>query len=121
MAHGSSRPLFRLGALGGAAAMAGCMHLGPNFEPAHETWIEEWSSTALDAATRSSEHPDLRQWWSVFNDPVLDQMIDEADAYNTDIKIAGLRIIEARAQLGIAHSGRYPQLQEVSAQALYVA
>ena len=35
-------------------------------------------------------------------------------------KIAGLRVIEARAQLGIAQSGRYPQVQQASADALYL-
>jgi outer membrane protein TolC len=74
----------------------------------------------LEAATRSSEQPDLRQWWSIFDDPVLDQLIAAADAHITDIRIAGLRVIEARAQLGIAQSGRYRQSQQISAEALYV-
>ena len=56
----------------------------------------------------------------MFNDPVLDQLIADADANNTDIKVAGLRVIEARAQLGIAQSGRYPQVQQASADALYL-
>ena len=100
--------------------VAGCIQLGPNFEPPGEPWIDTWNSPALDQATRSSEQPDLRQWWSVFNDPVLDQLIADADANNTDIKIAGLRVIEARAQLGIAQSGRYPQSQQIRAETLYI-
>ena len=64
-------------------------------------------------------NPDIRQWWQVFDDPVLDRLIAEADAHNSDLKIAGLRVMEARAQLGIAQSGRYPQLQQASADSLY--
>src|SRR4029077_19770486 len=77
-------------------------------------------SPELDQVTRVGEQPDVRQWWSVFNDPVLDQLIADADANNTDVRVAGLRVIEARAQLGIAQSGRYPQVQQASAEALYL-
>jgi NodT family efflux transporter outer membrane factor (OMF) lipoprotein len=114
-----ARSLPRLVVLIGAVTMVGCTHLGPNFEPPGEPWIDTWNTPALDQATRSSEQPDLRQWWSVFNDPVLDQLIADADANNTDIRIAGLRVIEARAQLGIAQSGRYPQFQQLRAETLY--
>jgi NodT family efflux transporter outer membrane factor (OMF) lipoprotein len=51
---------------------------------------------------------------------VLDQLIAAADAHNSSLKIAGLRVMEARAQLGIAQSGRYPQLQQVAADSVYV-
>ena len=123
MRRGATFPyglLLRLGALVVAMTVAGCVQLGPNFEPEHPTWIDTWNSPSLDQATRSSDQPDLRQWWSIFNDPVLDQLIADADANNTDIKIAGLRVIEARAQLGIAESGRYPQSQQISAETLYI-
>ena len=50
-----------------------------------------------------------------FADPVLDRLISDAEARNSSLKIAGLRVLEARAQLGIADSGRYPQLQQASA------
>jgi NodT family efflux transporter outer membrane factor (OMF) lipoprotein len=44
----------------------------------------------------------------------------EADAHNPDLQVAGLRVMESRAQLGIALSGRYPQLQQASADSLYL-
>ncbi len=97
--------------------LAGCVQLGPNFEPPREPWVETWNSPAIDQVTRVASNRTCAQWWSVFNDPVLDQLIADADANNTDIRIAGLRVIEARAQLGIAQSGRYPQLQQASAEA----
>ena len=112
--------LYGLLLLLGALGLAGCVRLGPNFEPPREPWVETWNSPAIDQVTRSSDQPDVQQWWSVFNDPVLDQLIADADANNTDIKVAGLRVIEARAQLGIAQSGRYPQVQQASADALYL-
>jgi NodT family efflux transporter outer membrane factor (OMF) lipoprotein len=56
----------------------------------------------------------------VFNDPVLDHLMAEADAHNPDLHVAGLRVMESRAQLGIALAGRYPQLQQASADSLYL-
>ncbi|MNM56813.1 Outer membrane protein OprM precursor [compost metagenome] len=56
----------------------------------------------------------------MFNDPVLDHLMAEADAHNADLHLAGLRVMESRAQLGIALSGRYPQLQQASADSLYL-
>ena len=51
------------------------------------------------------------RWWRVFNDPALDQLIERAYKQNLPLQISGLRIIEARAQLGIASGQMFPQLQ----------
>lgn len=96
------------------------MRLGPDFQPPGEAWSKQWNSTALEQASERAAQPDLRQWWQVFADPVLDRLISEADARNSSLKIAGLRVLEARAQLGIAESGRYPQLQQLGVDSLYV-
>jgi len=104
----------------GFLGLSGCVRLGPDFQSPAEAWIKHWDTPALAHASQRALTPDLRQWWSVFNDPVLDRLIAEADAHNSDLKIAGLRVVEARAQLGIAQSTLYPQLQQVSADSLYV-
>lgn len=110
-----SGQLLLLGVLG----LSGCVRLGPDFQSPKPAWIDRWSSPALEQSSQRSLNPDLRQWWQVFGDPLLDRLIAEADAHNSDLKIAGLRVMEARAQLGIAQSGRYPQLQQASVDSLY--
>jgi outer membrane protein TolC len=45
-------------------------------------------------------------------------LVAEAQRQNIDVRIAGLRILEARAQLGIAGSTLYPQLQQLTGEAL---
>jgi NodT family efflux transporter outer membrane factor (OMF) lipoprotein len=104
----------------GALALSGCIKLGPDFQPPAEEWIKHWDTPALEQSSQRGANPDLRQWWHVFNDPVLDQLIAQADAHNSSLKIAGLRVMESRAQLGIAQSTLYPQLQQVSADSVYV-
>ncbi|CAG9185466.1 Cation efflux system protein CusC [Cupriavidus laharis] len=103
-----------------ALLLGGCARLGPDFQAQQEPWTGQWSSPALEQATQLRRQPDLRQWWQVFSDPVLEKLIAEADANNAGVRIAGLRVVEARAQLGIAQAGRYPQVQQASAEALYV-
>ncbi|HEY9273627.1 TolC family protein [Achromobacter sp.] len=103
----------------GMLCLGGCMRVGPDFVPQRTGWAADWSTPALQQASRLQLQPDARQWWQVFGDPVLEYLIAQADANNAGLRIAGLRIMEARAQLGIAQSGRYPQSQVVGANALY--
>jgi len=53
---------------------------------------------------------DLAHWWTTFNDPLLNSLIDRAAASNLDLKVAEARIREARAQRGIVSAGYYPSV-----------
>lgn len=95
-----------------AVSCFGCTAVGPNFTrppaPVAERWTEE--SGAATAAPQA----DYSRWWMVFNDPVLDSLIETARKRNPTLQTAGLRILEARAQLGIAVGNLYPQQQQVA-------
>lgn len=106
--------------LGLLVVLAGCTQVGPDFEKPQAPWLAGWSTPLLEQAGRSAAAPDLRRWWTVFADPMLDALIAEADAHNTNLRVVGLRIAEARAQRAIVQTGRYPQLQQLSAQSLYL-
>lgn len=112
----SASPLLLFAVL----ALGGCVRLGPDFQSPGEPWVDHWNTPNLDHASQRALQPDIRQWWEIFADPTLNQLIAEADANNSSLKIVGLRVMEARAQLGIAESGRYPQLQQISADSVYV-
>jgi NodT family efflux transporter outer membrane factor (OMF) lipoprotein len=120
--HSRTTMLIRSGSLLllGGLALSGCVRLGPDFQPPGEEWSKHWDTPALEQSSKRGPNPDIRQWWNVFADPVLDRLIAESDAHNSSLKIAGLRVMEARAQLGIAQAGLYPQLQQASADSLYV-
>ncbi|WP_176506884.1 MULTISPECIES: efflux transporter outer membrane subunit [Pseudomonas] len=106
--------------LGLLMILAGCTQVGPDFEKPQDPWLDSWNTPLLEQAGRFAPAPDLRQWWRVFADPTLEGLIAEADANNTNLRVAGLRIAEARAQLAIVQTGRYPQLQQLNAQSLYL-
>ena len=109
-------PRHALSALFVAAFLASCS-VGPNFaRPAVKTsdhWLDE-KDGFLDA-TRS-EH---REWWSSLDDPVLTKLVELAYAQNLTLAAAGVRVLEARAELGIAIGEIYPQQQKVSAATSY--
>ncbi|MHA6159622.1 efflux transporter outer membrane subunit [Pseudomonas sichuanensis] len=100
------------------ALLAGCTQVGPDFSPPQDPWLDRWSTPLLSQATAPGADP--RQWWQLFADPTLDALITEAEAHNSNLQVAGLRIAEARAQLAIVQTGRYPQLQQLRAQSLYL-
>jgi len=103
-----------------ALTLQGCVQLGPDYTPPRTEWIDHWNSPALQQASQQKVQPDTLQWWTIFNDPVLDRLIAEADAHNPSLQIAGLRVLEARAALGIAQSGLYPQVQQATADSIYL-
>lgn len=107
-------PLYRLWirlAVGASlAATSACVTLGPDFEAPTADVEASWAEHGreLSGATLS------QAWWTLFNDPVLDRLIEAAYNQNLPLQIAGLRIFEARAQLGIAIGQQYPQSQQLN-------
>lgn len=84
--------------------------VGPNYgrpeAPVAEQWIDY--ANPRDAA----DEQDLSAWWRSFNDPALDELIESAYRQNLSLRVAGARILEARAQRQIAAGNLWPQFQE---------
>jgi len=51
---------------------------------------------------------DLKTWWEVFDDPMLNEIIEVAAVNNRDLRIAIAKVTEARARVDIAESARAP-------------
>ncbi|MBS0344448.1 MAG: TolC family protein, partial [Proteobacteria bacterium] len=101
--------------------LGGCTAVGPDFNRPAVPWLADWSSgaqRALPADTKAPAQPFVDAWWKNFGDPVLEQVVTQAQRQNPGVRVAGMRILESRALLGIAGSGLYPQVQEVSGSAL---
>ena len=110
-------PGTRLSALAAALLFGGCAAVGPDFKRPEVPWLAGWSSGSLDSLTaeqRGMPKAQTEEWWRNFNDPVLDRLVAEAQRVNPDVRTAGMRILEARAQLMIAGSLLYPQQQQVT-------
>ena len=87
--------------------------LGPNYcKPVAEV-APDW----IDAADEriSPECTDGSNWWLVFNDPILNELIVEAYDQNLSLREAGMRVLEARAQRGVTAGNLFPQSQSIDA------
>ncbi len=94
-----------------AGLAAGCT-VGPNY---HRPAVQ--SPAAFrdladnpQAQAQTASYADLK-WWQVFQDPQLQDLIRTALKQNYDLQLATERINAARAQLAIARSSQFPQVQ----------
>lgn len=97
------------GLLALAVLPVGCA-VGPDFVPpevpVNEGWLERH-----DRRVSERSGPRL-YWWKVFKDPTLDRLIEIASEENLPLQVSGLRILESRAQLGVAVGELFPQVQQ---------
>ena len=105
------------GLLLAAILATGCTKVGPDFERPEADVTAEWAT--FESERIKPELPEDTEWWRVFNDPVLDELIETAYAENLTLEAAGLRVLEARAQLGVAVGSVYPQQQALEGAALF--
>ncbi|MGO9454963.1 MAG: efflux transporter outer membrane subunit [Candidatus Binataceae bacterium] len=89
----------------------GCM-IGPDYKTPPAAVAGKWELASNPAVDTSRE--EYTDWWSVFNDPVMTRLVNMAYQQNLTLRTAGVRVLEARAQLGLAIGEFYPQQQTVS-------
>ena len=92
--------------------------VGPNFErleaPVEETWLE-----ASNSKLNTTDFDD-GAWWTLFNDQVLIELVEQAVEENLTLQVAAVRILEARAGLGVARGFQFPQQQDLTGRAVSV-
>ena len=86
-----------------------CKAVGPDYEGAPElevpdNWENQLNNEFIEASASQT------QWWTLFNDPVLNDLISRAAVDNLDAKISLARVDVARANLGIAEGAKLPAL-----------
>jgi len=108
--HHGKRPRFRVILVVPAIlACAGCM-VGPDFARPKTAVSSDWLDVGDQRVkTGPSEY---RSWWRAFNDPALDRLVEQAYRENLPLRSAGMRVLQARAQLGIAIGEIFPQTQQ---------
>jgi NodT family efflux transporter outer membrane factor (OMF) lipoprotein len=133
LARYGSRLLRGLGAAGLTGTLlvtAGCVttgplewvengfKVGPNYcrppAPVAPEWID-----AKDAKVQGRHLPH-GDWWNVFQDPTLTSLVHTAYDQNLDLRVAGTRVLQARAQQAIAAGSIFPQTQEMTGQYSHV-
>jgi outer membrane protein, multidrug efflux system len=86
--------------------MTGCL-MGPKYQRPAVNVPQEYRAPAPQQAAQASSLGN-EQWWQVYQDPVLTQLIHTAIAQNYDVRIAAARVLEAQAQVGITRANQLP-------------
>jgi outer membrane protein, multidrug efflux system len=109
MAHSARAALSALT----AALLAGCA-VGPDYHrpsadvpPAWQPEAPWREATPTDAALKGS-------WWELFQDPQLNPLVDKALSSNQNLRVAAARLEQAQAQLSIARSALFPEIDLAS-------
>jgi NodT family efflux transporter outer membrane factor (OMF) lipoprotein len=91
--------------------LTSCAAVGPNYTPPVSNAPAAWNTALQDGVTKESTDPQiLSKWWTVFDDPILSELIAESVNGNLDLKQAKSRIREARARRIVAKAGLFPTL-----------
>lgn len=99
-----------------ALALGACM-VGPDYRsPVPDAPAQAPFFSGQSPAFTGEQPPGA--WWRLFNDPVLDRLIEQALAANTDLRVAGANLARARAVLSETRSGLFPSAS-ASASATY--
>src|SRR4249919_1585158 len=111
-AHAHATMSWRRLALATPLVLATSCMVGPNYSTPKSDVAPQWipspaaSSTTLNATDA--------YWWKLFQDPVLDGLVESAFQNNLTLQIAGVRVLAARAALNKSIGNLFPQQQGLS-------
>src|SRR3989454_2405032 len=84
--------------------LAGCA-VGPDYKRPEVLTPADWRSV-----TEGRDSVGDLGWWELFKDPTLHELISAAVVANRDVQIAVARVLDSRAQLGVARAAQFPQV-----------
>jgi outer membrane protein, multidrug efflux system len=88
-----------------AGALAGCASVGPDYKRPAVPTASRWRTPTEGIGSLA----DL-EWWQLFQDPALRELIGIALDENQDLRLAVARVAEARAQLAVTRAAQFPQV-----------
>ncbi|WP_118181233.1 efflux transporter outer membrane subunit [Paraburkholderia phosphatilytica] len=102
----SARNLALAPALGAVIALAGCINVGPNYSLPKDAAVNALLANGPIAGANEapvSQQPVPAKWWRLYDDPVLDSLVEAALASNTDLRVATANLARSRAALEVAN------------------
>ncbi len=95
--------------LGGLLGLVGCTTVGPDYKSPVTSTPTDWTSALSGGlSTGTTDTNLLAQWWRVFEDPVLSDLIERARSGNLNLRQAEARLRQARAQRGVVKAALLP-------------
>ncbi|MEK2610776.1 efflux transporter outer membrane subunit [Pseudomonas shirazensis] len=96
----------RLLLLGLSLSLGACQMVGPDYQVPEDAAVQR---SDLNGALRQDAEsvvsaPVPEDWWQLYQDPRLNQLVRQALASNSELRVAAANIAKARAQLEVAES-----------------
>jgi NodT family efflux transporter outer membrane factor (OMF) lipoprotein len=86
--------------------LAGCTTVGPNYAlPDHAMVNAPYANGAIDGANDApvTQGNVPSKWWRLYDDPVVDQLVNQALESNADLRVAAANLARSRAELEFAN------------------
>ncbi|MCG2606540.1 efflux transporter outer membrane subunit [Achromobacter insuavis] len=96
-----------------SAALAGCAAVGPDYQVPAGSAATRPSAQAPFAEAREGVFQRDQvpgHWWRLYNDPVLDGLVEKALAANTDLRVASANLERAQAAVRETEAQQQPSL-----------
>lgn len=87
------------------AALAGCTTVGPDYQRP-----EVPLPAAFEGGTAEAAAPLPAQWWRLYGDPRLDELVGSALAANADLRLAAARVLEAEGAWREVSASLFPEV-----------
>ena len=102
--------MLRIGvAVCGLVGLTGCLSVGPDYEVPELGPADAWNQDLM-GDFKSGEGDGPGEWWTVFDDAMLNELITSSSTNSLDLRIAMLRVEEAAALSGAARADWYPKV-----------
>ena len=95
--------------LGMLTVLAGCA-VGPQYRMPDGPSAAQFHAPLPATAPQDTPAPGLGNWWRQFDDPIVPELVAQAQAGSPTMALALARIGQARAQAGMARSDRFPAI-----------
>lgn len=93
--------------------LAGCVSLAPEY-PRPAAPVPQQFSLSRNGLMPAAQNYQDSGWRNFFADPQVTRLIAEALSNNRDLRMAALKVEEARTQFNVTDADRYPQLNASS-------
>ena len=84
--------------------------LAPTYQPPQYVVPVSWNGSSPFVEAKPSDGELRSDWWTLFNDPVLNKLEEQAMAANPDLQAAAERFVQARDVMMQVRSQRIPQI-----------
>jgi outer membrane protein, multidrug efflux system len=110
--HVSRSRVRRAGLAGGLALLTGLAScdVAPAYHPDSFVLPDNWKGQGIMRFAVPKDGVLRGDWWTVFDDPVLNRLEEQANRANPDLHVAAETFTQARDMAAEAESGLYPQV-----------